>query len=933
LLNAPGFEAPVLPAQPGVATTIELIPRKLNQHPDPVQKDGLRCFLKLVGDFTPTRFGVRICHLPHLRWEVQGRGVRRNDAAGGDSWLVQRREWLDLQMRLLSDGAPVKLVEQSTEADLHPVLDPRGIVPDLNLYEVPPVGTEVLEGSSATWRLRVDSRCFTSVGQKLKLTPKWQLAGGRGNQLPAIEMKYAPSDVSFEPHELAVPQMYWGEVRSNNWTNRDENPDDPLLTPVISELYIRNDGVKPVKLKRPEVPAHKEGRELWLETAWLSPGHADDNDEIELLPNSSAAIMVRIDFRQNSVLRNYSMLHAVDPGPRGSIRVTAADDSDFWPVTIQVGRVLPRKPCPYPLAVDFGNSFSYAALLNEGIIRELSDPILAVHARFIIEEFPTTLAIRRFLSDHPFRSEFTVVIPLATANSADDGNGWTVTDLKGWLGQDEGDHERPVIDAGKVTHYVRVSTLVQMFFLGVIQRAEAILRQYFVSEIVTSCPAKLTPRARRRYLSLVDDLCERITKERESRDQPLQHCHGKIDQANAVATGFVLGNEQIELQQSPLDPPKVEFVVASVDFGGGSLDTALLRFRVENPDDAIPTYSSEYLGIGGQSDFGGDNVTIAVMEILRDRISAKLPHGELAAGILDDLPSPQIHPKKVGASRERYDALWAAADWCRRLLCCAVDRETFPRFQYPVQSASVEVRGFITFLVSLMEDPLFLPSLDEIYGHSVRADQHGKTNYTVESRLTDTVKELFHFARKDSNTGFVDYIVLGGGGTQIPLVQKELRNLFPDAAIVFNPGRLKCRVAEGLVRTIDYLNDDESNLALSGQCTTRSLGVLVTGNNRPIVLIPACAKVVPAERFPLALNGKPIAVKQVSRGGQLTVYADVEQPRFRRAVGFADLEKLTVLPGANSTVALCFAGHDEESLQLFAETDGQSQILDFQPVA
>ena len=893
----------------------------------------MKCVLKLDGDFPPTRFKVRICQAPQLRWEVQGRGIRRNDVAGGNSWLVQRRERLDLLLRLFSEGAPIKLAELSTETDLHPVLDPKGAAPELDLYEVPPAGTELSEAASAIWRLRVDGRSFTTVGQKLKLTPKWQLAGGRGNQLPAIEMKYAPSDVAFEPHELAVPQMYWGEVRSNNWTNLEENPDDRRLPPVVSELLIRNDGDKPIKLKRPEVPAHKEGRELWLDTGWRSSIPADNNGTIELPAKSSAAILVRIDLQQQSVLPNSSMLNPVDPGPRGSIRVTAADDSDFWPVTIQVGRVLPRKPCPFPLAIDFGNSFSYAAILNEGIIRELSDPILAVHDRFLLDEFPTTLAIRRFLADHPLRSEFTVGRPLAAANSTDDGGGWPVTDLKRWLGQEEGDHERPVTDAGRVTHYVRVSTLVQMFFLGVIQRAEAILRQYFVSTIVTSYPAKLTPHARRQYLSLVDDLCGRITKERESREQPLKHCHGQVDEANAVATGFVLGNEHHEHQQMPPDSTNDGFVVASLDFGGGSLDTALLRFRVENPDGGIATYSSQYLGIGGPADFGGDNVTIAVMEILRDRISAKLPHGNLAAGILDDLPSPQIHSKKVGTPRERYDALWAAADWCKRSLCSPANQVKSPRFQYPVQSASLEVRPFIEFLGSLMEDPSFLPSLDEIYRHSIRADQHGKADYTVESRLTDTIEELFSFAQKHSAVGSVDYIVLGGGGTRIPLVQTKLKNRFPDAVIVFNQDRLKCRVSEGLVRTIDYLNNVGPNLALSGHCTTRSLGVLEAGTNRPIILIPACTRVVPSERFPLAVNGKPVAVRQVSRLGQLTVYADVEQPRFRRAVGFVDLGKLTIPHGPTTTAALCFAGIDEESLQLFVETNGQTQVLEFQPVA
>lgn len=939
LRQSPDFEARVQPAQPGLATTVELVPRKSNQSAELIPRDGLKCQLKLSGNFPPTHFKVRMCRTPNLRWEIQGRGIRRSDAAGANNWLVQRRERLDLQLRLYTENAPVKLAELSTANDLFPVLDPRGTAPELNLYEVPAAGSEISEAASALWRLRVDGRCFNSVGQKLKLAPKWQLAGGRSNQLPAIEMKYAPSDVAFEPHELAVSQMYWGEVRSNDWENRLENPDDHRLPPVIAELLIRNDGDKPIKLRRPEVPAHKEGGERWLETDWLNPGQADESGNVELPPNSSAAILVLISFQDHSVIGGASVVDSIDPGPRGSIRVTAADESDFWPVTIQIGRILPRKPCPFPLAIDFGNSYSYAAILNEGIIRELPDPILAVHDRFLLEEFPTTLAIRRFLPDQPLRSDFVIGVPMVASPSSDEG-GWPVSDLKRWLGQEEGDPERSVIDAGKETHYVRVSILVQMFIYGVIQRAEAILRQYHVSEIVTSYPAKLTPAARRHYVSLVDKLCEQITIDRTSRRAPLKHCHGMIDEANAVATGFVLDNEQYEHQADVVEDLNNGFVIASFDFGGGSLDTALLRFRIENPDHGIPAYSSAYLGIGGRSDFGGDNVTVSVMELLLDRIASKLPQDGITKNLLDELPAPQFQSRKAGVPRELYDTIWTVADWCKRLLCSPSNVVKSSPFPDSTQTASPQVRAIVALFRTWLRDPEFLPSLDDVYEHQIRADQHGKSGYTVQQRLKEGVEELARFASRHSESGTVNYIVLGGGGTRIPLVQEELKRQFPDARIVFNPNRLKCRVAEGLVRTIDYLNnvgynlstpvdEREPSLALSGQCTTRSLGVLVAGTNTPIVLIPVCTKVDPSRRFPFVINGRPIALRQVSRAGRLTVYADVEQPRLRRPVGVAILDDV---PSQSRNVSLCFAGHDEESLRLVIETDGQLHFFDLQEV-
>ncbi|MCX7406663.1 MAG: hypothetical protein NTZ32_01105 [Planctomycetales bacterium] len=606
----------------------------------------------------------------------------------------------------------------------------------------------------------------------------------------------------------------------------------------------------------------------------------------------------------------------------------AADDTDFWPVTIQVGRLLPRKPCPFPLAIDFGNSFSYAAVLNEGIIRDLSDPIIGVHDRFALEEFPTILAVRRFVPDHPLQSEFVVGTFAQAVSSDNDGLGWPVTDLKSWLGQDDGDQERPVIDAGQMTYYVRVSVLVQMFLYGVIQRAEAIFRQYFVAKIVTSYPAKLTPHARRRWLSLVDDVCMQISKEREPRNQPIEHCHAQVDEANAVATGFVLDNEQRQYELADHEHGQDGFVVAAFDLGGGSLDTALLRFRIDNPDGGIGIYASKYLGIGGQPDFGGDNVTIAVMELLCDRIASRLPTSRLSETLLANLPSPQNHFQTAGPSRGLYEALWTAADWFKRSLCEQAVGAAAGPLQLSVNSPDPHVRAFIELLHATLKDPQFRPSLDEVYRHPIRADQHGKGSYTVEQRLAVSIDELATFAKNKSVT--VDYVVLGGNSSRIPLAQDLLKLSFPDAQIVFNPKRLKCRVAEGLVRTIYYLDGVGPSLALSGQCTTRSIGVLVNGTGEPVVIIPACTPVDPSQRFPLvAKNGKSIALRRVALSGRLAVYTDVEHRRFRREIGSFDLGKLSVpITDATTMVALRFVGSDEESLQLLIEMEGQMQALD-----
>ena len=73
-----------------------------------------------------------------------------------------------------------------------------------------------------------------------------------------------------------------------------------------------------------------------------------------------------------------------------------------------------------------------------------------------------------------------------------------------------------------------------------------------------------------------------------------------------------------------LEAKKNPFLVASFDFGGGSIDCALIRFTSLGDHHGILSYASEPLGIGGDEYFGGDNVTVAVYEWLGARLHAVL---------------------------------------------------------------------------------------------------------------------------------------------------------------------------------------------------------------------------------------------------------------------------------------------------------------------
>ena len=73
----------------------------------------------------------------------------------------------------------------------------------------------------------------------------------------------------------------------------------------------------------------------------------------------------------------------------------------------------------------------------------------------------------------------------------------------------------------------------------------------------------------------------------------------EIDEANAVAINFL---------RSPKQGRKLgnSFYLIAYDFGGGTIDTSVLQVRFADADGVLRT---RYIGLGGLSHFGGDEVT------------------------------------------------------------------------------------------------------------------------------------------------------------------------------------------------------------------------------------------------------------------------------------------------------------------------------------
>ena len=141
------------------------------------------------------------------------------------------------------------------------------------------------------------------------------------------------------------------------------------------------------------------------------------------------------------------------------------------------------------------------------------------------------------------------------------------------------------------------------------------LGRFEIRKLGSTFPTKWPPRVRRKLQKVGEQLQQQLGAER--------HCEvvvrpPEIDEANAVAIDLLTSGETLP----------AHFHLIAYDFGGGTVDTCVLE--VAGAD--IRSLRTSYVGIGGRRDFGGDEVTRAVLMVLHGRLTAALQPAASGAG-------------------------------------------------------------------------------------------------------------------------------------------------------------------------------------------------------------------------------------------------------------------------------------------------------------
>jgi molecular chaperone DnaK (HSP70) len=889
-----------------------LVPASSAQPPQ-LPSDGLDSILHLEGDFGRYEFRVRICNAPVVEVDLQGRGIERVDDR---HWQITLAEQLELDLTVRAVTAPILIDEPLDRIDIAQA-DAQGLKsvdPGLtaSLSEPLPKGTEITPASPWSTRLWLDATRLSEPGQVRQMLISLKAAVYRLSPLVLKLERIQKGKLEFWPSPITVDVMYDGEVRSNA---EDENPESPRDPPVIRKVFVTNVGEETIKLQ----PLEVRSQEPTATADWITVRWAVDVDEptqkpkrdgtLVLEPGERGEVYIRVDltsFRGQTIPAEGSL----------TAQIRTEDDTRTpWTVEFRILHLLLRTESPDPLAIDFGNSNSYAAIRNPGppYPARRGAAIVPAHELRDPERSPTALFLKD-IGSMPKSSRPEYVIgkeAVALAGESDK----LVTDLKRWIGPGSDHKFRLITDQHGNTRRFNIDQLVQFYLEELIRQTERVLRKHHVTRIGVSYPAKFCPQRRKAFQEIIQKLCDDSSQD-PGRRVPITAAEFDIDEANAVAVGFAFNVDDQEKYLEPLvSPERPSFVVASFDLGGGSLDTALLRFHVQEGDIEEPVFESTYLGIGGHEDFGGDNVTLAFLELLKERLRAVVQQAnQPTEHLLEQIPSP-IQRDQTPRTRRTFHAMFTAAEAIKLFQCThsqgevsAADRENLKRkLQLNLINAldlaaldanrSEQVRKTIE---ESIETDAFLISLDEAYDHVLQCDFTGQGDYSVRSRIVEAVLELRNFA-ETHEAGPIDFVVLGGSGSRLPLVKQIVAEELSEATPIYEATRLKFRVAEGLVRHLDLVPPHPHKLARSRDYTSREIGILRNPTAaRMRIVVPNCSRLNdPGTWHEFRTGGERLAnvVRYLVGGTRLELHRASNTP-FPDLHGWFDLS----VPGQESGV-------------------------------
>ncbi len=394
----------------------------------------------------------------------------------------------------------------------------------------------------------------------------------------------------------------------------------------------------------------------------------------------------------------------------------------------------------------------------------------------------------------------------------------------------------PITDERGQRDWYPVDKLVRLLLRSLVSRVERFLEQE-VGTLHLSFPTKWPPSVRKRLTRVASALQEQLCEERPSVQVKVEP--PQIDEANAVAIQLLTDREA----RSKLKLTGNRFYLIAYDFGGGTVDTSVLEVTVDPETADVRT---RYVGIGGREDFGGDEVTRAVMMLLHDKLTTALFKLKCKIAVADKsvaatlLEVPMVpdgaqvqgtdaqsaHRARWG--RQNWEKLWEIAERAKVELSHNPDGTNIASLLLPsadsILCRMVEAGG------QPLDDPVKLDTvlkshddrsfdlareinftLAQAWEHPLATrddlvDTGNVDQFTVQKRIEDTIGELKWQCEQAEIQP--DVVVLAGGGCRLPLIQQKIHEAFPHLPrehVIFDPKFSKLRVAFGLAQYLEWV--------------------------------------------------------------------------------------------------------------------------------
>ena len=546
-----------------------------------LEPKGELAALEVVGGFQPQEFTVRVCSKPTLDFSLAGTGVLA-DHVDRDTWNVWKRDVLQLELQLEAKGAPICLTRDFDRGALSP-----GGAFMVDLKRTLPKDTVLWPGAPVPLPLDVNSKSWPP-GVLMSLEIELH---GREPIQKKLQLKLKPlGDIGFlVMHSLAVQELFYGSLVSSS--------DDSWKAP---RLEVVNSGDAPLLLPQPTVSWDDQREFSWCRVAWI--GDLVDG-MMYLDPGGRAELVMEIDLRDewHGTLTDGGAL-------RGMIVVQ--DDLREWKLPFFIRRISVRPMSTSWLAIDFGTTNIYAAAWDESSTTGRAQVVPALGGnnpeKYDSAMFFTSVAVPKYVIG-PDAAQLGTGCPTALVRG--------LKRLIGLSDQNGDDVTRFVIDGAGNSADFSVPTLVRLVLRRIIRHCEDHMQRTF-SRIGVSFPAKFTRERTAALKAIIDAMVADFGHEDPPRR--IACAEPKLDEASAVALGFVLDRDTVKEWVEPLmTPEKRSIALASFDFGGGTIDTALLRIHFDYVANiARAKYRIEYLGIGGDDCFGGEDVTYATLQLL-----------------------------------------------------------------------------------------------------------------------------------------------------------------------------------------------------------------------------------------------------------------------------------------------------------------------------